>query len=462
MGDENQQIEYCNKGLGCGDRFSNMTTLKKYISFFWLVEDNHQIEYYNIHLCVQPQAGVLATSLHSAEKAGKSCVVTEKALAKISEKSKKTLEETVDNMKKQEASEKKDMKLVDVTHTLFEKHASVELPPSQVFIYKGIFSNLMSWGRNDLGGKLCGLLAGDGKTVTDVVICTDFEKCTQSPNLQNRWEDLEVKPMGIAVWASEPDSPVDQFMPLLRALKSPFELQVLVVMFGGSDPSVWDISMPKDGEETRHLCSGSKSQSGRKKDEKYRVVDFDSIGKNCTSDMNDIVSALLRKTLKQKLAGKMQISPSTEQSFEEHVVPADGLCFWHCVLASLDFSTWIGVPRKDSGYATNTRLVKSEEDRARALMTKVMRTAADLGVEASKIEEVMATGCATVEHLPWISKALQLDVRCTISDQALEDISYALFSCFSCMLCLDCLYVCLVSPKKYTDSILIGAENVSL
>ena len=95
-------------------------------------------------------------------------------------------------------------------------------------------------------------------------------------------------------------------------------------------------------------------------------------------------------------------------------------------------------------------------------MTKVMRTAADLGVEASKIEEVMATGCATVEHLPWISKALQLDVRCTISDQALEYISYALFSCFSCMLCLDCLYVCLVSPKKYTDSILIGAENVSL
>ena len=395
---------------------------------------NQQIELLSQHVCNHHQAGILATSMLTAEKAGKSCAITDKALHTISESSEKTFEET---MKKQTIPEADDMKFVDMTHMVFQKHEEKQLPESKFCIYKGIVANLMSWGRNDSVGKLCGVMAGDGRTVSDVIISKDFKKCIESELAINRWEDLAIKPMGIVVWVKEPQHSVDSFVTLLHELKSPFTTLMLVIMCGGKDPAVWDISISKEGVVTCCQCDGVKAQSGKKKDEKYRVVDFDVLGHTTTSSMSSTVAAMLKKSLKQRFSEKMSPSSSLHaetSNLSEHLTPADGFCFWHAILGSLDFERWIAVPRKDSGYATNSRIVKQEESMARALMTEAMGKAIENGVDPNVIEEIKDTGCVCVEHIPWVSKALQLNIRCTISDEACLGVCVCVRVCVSCWL----------------------------
>ena len=64
------------------------------------------------------QAGVLAKSMQTAEKTGKSFVNTEKAIDSITKESEATFMEA---MEKQELPKDSEMKLVDVTHQLFAK-----------------------------------------------------------------------------------------------------------------------------------------------------------------------------------------------------------------------------------------------------------------------------------------------------------------------------------------------------
>ena len=103
---------------------------------------------------------------------------------------------------------------------------------------------------------------------------------------------------------------------------------------------------------------------------------------------------------------------------QEHCVPAGGLCFWHCVLGSLDFDVWKTVPRKNSGYSTNQRIVKTEEDRARMFMKTTMERVRDRNLETSSCDEILATGVVNVMDIDFIAKALGIGVRCTISDEA--------------------------------------------
>ena len=94
------------------------------------------------------------------------------------------------------------------------------------------------------------------------------------------------------------------------------------------------------------------------------------------------------------------------------------VCFWHSVLGSLDFDVWKTVPRKNSGYSTNQRIVKTEEDRARKFMKTTMERVRDRDLETSRCDEILATGCVDVMDIDFIAKALGIGVRCTISDEA--------------------------------------------
>ena len=106
-------------------------------------------------------------------------------------------------------------------------------------IYKGIISNLISWGREGQGDKICGIMSGDGKSVLDVVICTDFQLCITSDRLSKRLSNLSLQPMGLVVWAKDFDIQLHDFAQSMKDLKSPYETQVLLVMCGGHDPRVW-------------------------------------------------------------------------------------------------------------------------------------------------------------------------------------------------------------------------------
>ena len=91
---------------------------------------------------------------------------------------------------------------------------------------------------------------------------------------------------------------------------------------------------------------------------------------------------------------------------------------WHSVLGSLDFEAWSTVPRKESGYAANARIVKNEEDKARALMNMTMEKACEQGVDIDKVEEIRKHGSVDIADLDWVANALMMNIRCTISDEA--------------------------------------------
>ena len=332
--------------------------------------------------------------MHNAEKAGKSMVATEKALDSISKDSEEVFMEA---MGKQKPPDETDMKLVDVTHTMFAKAEQESLPESTISIYKGLIANLMSWGRKTYDGKLCGIMAGDGESVTDCVVCTDFDKCIQSDTLSSRMDDLGVHPMGLVVWIKGKEPSIEQFSPLLQALESLFDPIILMVMSGGNDPCIWEVSISQDGDVKYQRCSGAKSESGRKKKEKYRVVDFQALGKNTTNNMSDVLASLLKKSVKEKVTGKVKkVSGDDKHELEVQFTPADGYCFWHSMLGCLDFDNWKAVPRKDSGYSINSRLVKEEEDKTRALATMVMATATKNGADTARIADISKTGCLYV------------------------------------------------------------------
>lgn len=339
---------------------------------------------------------------------------SEKAISNISKESATTFQEAMEKQKPDPS-----MNLVDVTHKLFDVPAQQTLPSSSICIYKGIIANLISWGRGNAPDKLCGIMAGDGKSVLDVVICTDFQACISSSRFAERLTSIEVQTMGIVVWTKEFKESVDEFVDKLKALKSPFDKVVLLVMCGGHDPLLWEVSIPSEGDITCTRCSGPKASSGRKKNEHYRVVDFDALSKSTTDDMKDTVSLVFKDSFKQMVSKKLKRLEVRETChLQEFFVPADGLCFWHSILGTLEFDSWNIVPRKESGYSTNNRIVKTEEDRARSLMENTLVRAAENGVSSYKIDEVQMMGSVDMKHLQWIADALKFNIRCTVDDEA--------------------------------------------
>lgn len=113
--------------------------------------------------------------------------------------------------------------------------------------------------------------------------------------------------------------------------------------------------------------------------------------------MSDVLASLLKKSVKEKVTGKVKkVSGDDKHELEVQFTPADGYCFWHSILGCLDFDNWKAVPRKDSGYSINSRLVKEEEDKARALATMVMATATKNGADTARIADISKTGCLYV------------------------------------------------------------------
>ena len=362
------------------------------------------------------QAGVLEKSMEAAEKVGKAQMSTEKALDSIAKQSETTFQEAVE---KQQEKPNQEIKLADVTHRLFQTPVVEKLPESSMCIYRGIVANLMSWGRNGQGQKICGIMSGDGKTVLDVVICTDFKACIKSPELSKRLSSLGLQTMGITVWVDDFDVPIEKCSEPLRLLESPFKKQLLVVMCGGLDPRIWEATIV-DGDVKFTRCNGSKATSGRKKQESYRVVDFSALGKDTTDNMKEAVSTAFQSIVKDHLSKKTQHhTPSEKHELYEYKVPADGFCLWHSILGACEFESWNSIPRKeDSGYATNNRLVKKEEDRARSFMESAMTKASESEGSTSRIEEIIKTGSVEVTDLDWIATILKIAIRCTIADEA--------------------------------------------
>ena len=132
-------------------------------------------------------------------------------------------------------------------------------------------------------------------------------------------------------------------------------------------------------------------------------------------------------------AFRQQLAIATEQqskkmfrknnaTFVKKPVPADGLCCYHSVLASLTYDVWCKVPRHSNGYAINSRTVKREEHDANEFRDMALSLSTE-GDELLKnlAHRVSERSYVDIVELSWLGQVLDLAIRCTISDEAWFD-----------------------------------------
>lgn len=364
------------------------------------------------------QAGVTDTKLKEVQEAGKAIHETEKTLDLIEKQSGDAFKEAIEA---QASVIETKVDLVDVTHSAIEtkRVGCPMLPKTSIRVYQGILANLLALGKEGSAGRLYAVLAGDGSHVIDVITNEDMstlEPCILSDAVQSRWTNLNISPMGLVAWAEEDQQDIQRYVPYLECLKSSFKTLLMVFMNGGADPVFWEVSPKSDGASTQR-CSGVNARSGRKKGHEYRVVAFTALGKANVEAIGDAVSRIVTDDFKGKLSKQFKADAAQEEHFERFYVPADGWCFWHAILAALSFDTWSALPRHSSGYATNSRTVKLETERAKALAARTMDSAMELGIDPARLAEIKHNGVVGVDELQWICAAMELNVRRYIEEE---------------------------------------------
>ena len=119
----------------------------------------------------------------------------------------------------------------------------------------------------------------------------------------------------------------------------------------------------------------------------------------------DEISLATRALLKSKVADKILIGEHPQPWYLQHLVPADGLCLWHALLASMDFESFLAVPLTSTGWAQNRRIVQKEELLAKSLRDLSLEKGAPFA-DKSRLQTVQATGETLVHDLRWICPAL--------------------------------------------------------
>lgn len=99
--------------------------------------------------------------------------------------------------------------------------------------------------------------------------------------------------------------------------------------------------------------------------------------------------------------------------------PPDGLCFYHCILASLHYDTWSSVSRTPIGFATNKRVVKQEADSAMSLRELALKsTPTDNTILQALAQTAGQKLTVDIVEISWAAHSLNLTIRCTIDDEA--------------------------------------------
>jgi len=112
--------------------------------------------------------------------------------------------------------------------------------------------------------------------------------------------------------------------------------------------------------------------------------------------------------------------PPTTTKFKRSVIPADGMCPWHALIAAEDLTTYLAVPRKASGYPKAHLMVQEEEKRAKELHKSICDQALNRCHHSHRpsIQRVMAEGQMCPSDLEWVAEMAGVNVRVTCCEQA--------------------------------------------
>lgn len=359
--------------------------------------------------------------MHKVEETGKSYVSTDQAIHAIAKHS----EQSLSDLTEKDTSNSKLAKVTDVSDSLLNVPASSlalpHPPQSSIDIYKGIVSSLIEWSNKCVSNCHCGIMAGHEQSITDVIICPNMIDAVQNEEVKKRWETQKVSVMGFVLWLPEQKShPVSHYIPSLLSLKSPFETLALLFIRDHGQLEFWQITRSKSAEPAAYTRCELKVSSHRKKDVKYMVLHLDSVGVSILGGVENHVSAILSKTIADRVQRSCQEQTKKGQNidsqkqcwFQKCDVPADGLCFFHSILGSMDES-WSQIPR-ENGWAINKRIRKKEEDMAKGLRGVALSGMGRSGHDHSERLDGILRGHVDLDDVDLLAKALGLAVRCTI------------------------------------------------
>ena len=121
---------------------------------------------------------------------------------------------------------------------------------------------------------------------------------------------------------------------------------------------------------------------------------------------------------KTALSGELEVG-NDAGAYIKVSTPPDGLCFYHCILASLHYDTWSSVSRTQIGFATNKRVVKQEEDSAKSLRELALKsTPTDNTILQALAKTAGEKMTVDIVEISWAAHSLNLTVRCTVDDEA--------------------------------------------
>ena len=316
--------------------------------------------------------------------------------------------------------------------------SSSSLPASCFRLYRGMlrrFESIVSGKQAGLEthgvGRKIALLGGTSSSIIEaVIIHGSISESLDHPELAERWKSSCFIPVGLVIWEAENADESEQpsmYKDLLIELKSPNPVLLLMVFGKALKQKSWELAFPSSGSSTdlpefREVHVNTDGEN-RRKNEKYVVCDILNLGVTLCDQASTMIQAAICQQVKTSLeasAEKARMDNDKKQTYFLYKVPADGLCFWHCICAGKDPGNWCSIPRKSSAYAQHPSNVKLEEARAKALFRSVVDLSRHCGDEtyakAADLKE--RSGVVDVSDVPWICKLLGVKIRVTLQPEA--------------------------------------------
>lgn len=325
---------------------------------------------------------------------------------------------------------------VDMTASFLActKSTKPSLPPAFCRVYRGIIRKPEGMPLPEQRDSVqMAVLGGSSAAVQEAIIFHHgISEALAHPELAERWTSSGYISVGLAVWDCNHCDDPEHFRSQLMELDSTLP-QLLLLLFGNFGRwRAWELVNPNTNTASASTdipadipvfreVSISISEN-RKKDEQYYVSDIRLLGVSVSDQVNALVKSAICQQMQSSLSLARQWSQEEVQTMIEfaiHPVPADGMCFWHCLCALQDLLAWEAVPRKDSGYAIHPSHVKLEVAKARSLLESVMKhSVASCQQVQQRAHEIKQSPVVDVTDVPWIARLLKMRIRCTLQKQA--------------------------------------------
>eukprot|EP00438_Fugacium_kawagutii_P014416 Skav236071 [mRNA] locus=scaffold2211:153024:160283:+ [translate_table: standard] len=255
-----------------------------------------------------------------------------------------------------------------------------------------------------------GILAGKDDVVLDVILGTDVSNILVTPELIQRWDNLQYQIMGLVEFVEDnAEVHTDMDLEHIQELFAQTQKPLLMIRIGNStDPKSWMFHDDNDDASAKlTACKLDNEGKKRRKNADYRITPADQLGVTFEDEAAFLVSQAICNQMGKAIA---KHSLDSKHRFEKVTVPADGYCFWHSILASLQPKKYCSIERCASGWPVNKRQEKVEA----AASKHLLQLAVNAGLDATEFPH----GYVHLDQIALVAAKLNLAVRCTISDEA--------------------------------------------